>query len=981
MVSKPEKSYRVFVSSTYLDNKERRKIVQDAITDAGMIWSGMELFTASTRPTVEECIRLVKEAHLLVGIIAWRYGWEPPGNDCSITEIEYDAALERLMFVLDPSLPVDPGHDFDTGPERWDKQNKLEAFKRRFSDDQMPGQFDEKNLGKKIYKALMEWREKVEDQFKPDPERKDQSPVAKNGSLGGDIRAYCQKAESLHSTLPVAGFATQLKVPIDIEEIYIPLRALVDLRGVAEECFADAGHADKVLHDRGCGMEISLPDAFNQSIQRGHKGVVILGDPGAGKTTHLKRLLLGCIRKGPETMGLPKGMLPVFLPLRELENLDLGLDAFIQAQLNHRNLKSPEGFGHKLLERGNLLFLLDGLDEVADLSQREKVASWITEAVREIPSCRFVVTCRFAGYSPTVRLNEDFLEMHIRPLSEDQVKAFVHNWYRIVERGLGTDPDQSTGIAEEKADALVGRMKEPDFRARRVFELTRNPLLLANICLVHRHRGGLPRKRARLYEECIDVLLEHWRGAKGLPVSLTAQESRRALQPAAYWLHGEEGRTRAPADELAPHIQPVLKAVSWTGDNAADFLKTIRDESGLLTGWDLENYGFMHLGFQEYLAAREIRTRAFENPDALTELATRFGESWWQEVILLMLALEDPSLFTPFMREVVKRPVFIDHPEMVNACLDDAAEISGKPFVELLEVPAGDDKKLWDRQLLALRIAARLDQDEVDTLKSKLKHHPFSEIRKWFADEAVQREQDIIISDPGGYELVRISGGPFMMGSPEHEKGRYDDESPLHKVNVPDFYIGRYPVTNRQYGLFLKENPGVSEPKFWADRKFNRPSQPVVGVAWDDVRRYAEWAGLRMPTEAEWEYACRAGTTTRFYNCDEDSDLDRIGWYANNSKGQTHPVGEKEPNGFGLYDMHGNVWEWTEDDWHGGYKDAPSDGTAWVDSPRGDGRVFRGGSWFYGARNCRSASRDVWEPVIRSYGVGFRLSRSITLGP
>jgi hypothetical protein len=103
-----------------------------------------------------------------------------------------------------------------------------------------------------------------------------------------------------------------------------------------------------------------------------------------------------------------------------------------------------------------------------------------------------VVTSRFAGYTPDVHLGANFLEMHIRPLSEEQVAGFVHNWYRIVERGLAKDPEQAEGIAKEKAEQLINRLREPDFRTRRVFELTRNPLLLTNICLVHRHRGKLP---------------------------------------------------------------------------------------------------------------------------------------------------------------------------------------------------------------------------------------------------------------------------------------------------------------------------------------------------------------------------------------------------------------------------------------------------------------------------------------------------------
>ena len=155
-----------------------------------------------------------------------------------------------------------------------------------------------------------------------------------------------------------------------------------------------------------------------------------------------------------------------------------------------------------------------------------------------------------------------------------------------------------------------------------------------------------------------------------------------------------------------------------------------------------------------------------------------------------------------------------------------------------------------------------------------------------------------------------------------------------------------------------------------------------MGVSWNDVVKYARWAGLRLPTESEWEYACRAHTTTRFYTGNKDVDLDRAGWYSNNSQGQTHPVGEKEPNDFGLFDMHGNVWEWVEDDWHGNYKEeAPNDGCSWIGKKRGSFRVIRGGCWGGDARYCRSAFRSYGSPAYRDGILGFRLSRSVTLVP
>ncbi len=526
--------YKVFVSSTYLDNVERRKVVEEAITMADMVWHGMEIFTATTRPTVDECLRYAREADVLVGIIAWCYGWIPEDSDTSITEMEYDAARERLMFVPQSTV-FDSEKDCDPGPEKWIKQDKLAAFKARLSLDQMPARFTETNLGAKVLKALQDWRADREGDGEP---------------LEEEIRRYCLKAGAVHAKLPVTGFVTELRVSIDIEDIYIPLRAMVDLRPVADKCFADADHAEKALRECDAAIEISLPEAFRQLEMRCRRGVVILGDPGSGKTTHLKRLLLWCLPGGRKNTSLPADILPVFLPLRDLRDLDHGLEAFIQSQLDSPHLQTRRGFGDRLLNRGNLLFLLDGLDEVADLPLRERVARWIGDALKSHPTCLFVVTSRFAGYSPSVRLSEDFLEMHIRPLSGDQMERFVTNWYRIVEKELGKDPEQAEGIAREKADNLIEKLREPEFRARRVFELTRNPLLLTNICLVHRHQGGLPHKRAQLYEECIEVLLERWR-------KTSAYRSASAPKP------GGACCSRRPCGSTARRGEPERRRLNW----------------------------------------------------------------------------------------------------------------------------------------------------------------------------------------------------------------------------------------------------------------------------------------------------------------------------------------------------------------------------------------------------------------------------------
>ena len=801
-----------------------------------------------------------------------------------------------------------------------------------------------------------------------------------------DVQTYFDKAAARHSTLPLAGFKTNVKVPILVEDIYVPLRAMAHVQPCPDGRYACADDAEKKLRGTESLREredVDLTEAFFLAADYNRRGLVILGDPGSGKTTLLKRLLLYCYHEGPRSLGLPSDAVPVFLPLRDLTDVDAGLKTFLKQQLSVRNIRMPDGFAEKLVEKKRALFLLDGLDEVSDPSRRAEVSDWIDDAIDTYRNRHwFAVTCRFAGYAEKTRLGPHFLEMHVRPLSKQSAERFVGNWYRVVETGLAPASRRARAEkkAEQRAKDLVARLGGGEFRASKVFEMTRNPLLLTNLCLVHRDKGELPKSRADLYEDCIEVLLERWRRAGGVETRLDVKTGLAVLQPAAYWMHLEEGRKRADGKELAEAIEAPLKEARWEHGSAEDFLKIVRDESGLLTGWGDGSYGFMHLNFQEYLAAREFRNRAAVDHDALDEIAERFGQPWFQEVILLFLALRDPSMFKPFFQRLVRKDAFADpqNSEMLEMCLDDASGPSPEPFLTLLKEDPGRDESLWKRQWTALQILERLvpDLKYADFFRptlQALESHPSRKIARWAGGEDGSESRGAIKPGPSGYELVPVPGGKFLMGSDPSEKGRDDDEGPVHEVRVGPFHMGRYPVTNAEYERFLKANPGVEEPEYWGERKFNRPEQPVVGVDWHDAKKFAEWAGLALPSEAQWEYACRAGTTTRYYTGDEEKDLDRAGWYDENSGGRTHPVGEKEPNEYGLYDMHGNVWEWCEDDRHGNYNGAPDDGRAWVDEPRGSGRVVRGGSWYEFAGACRAAIRDGGGPSYRIDFFGFRL--------
>ncbi|MCX4240133.1 FAD-dependent oxidoreductase [Paraliomyxa miuraensis] len=788
-------------------------------------------------------------------------------------------------------------------------------------------------------------------------------------SEGSELKHYLAKIESLHRELLLAGFETKVRVPIVLEDLYEPLDAVVNRSVQRKQVFRTSEEA------RGHDAQIALSRAFKVARKDGRRGVVLLGDPGSGKTTHLKQVLLKVVRDGAESIDLPAGTVPVFLPLRRLRDLEAGLPAFIEQELRDPLLDVDDGFGQRLCKRGKLLFLLDGLDEVASAKDRERVARWIEAARRAGSDNYFVVSCRFSGYALDAQLDEGFLELHLRPMSPAQVESFVHRWYGIVEQATNSDPAQAQVKAEAGANALLATLRKPEMRSARVYTMTHNPLLLTTICLVHRDRGSLPEQRVVLYEEAVSVLLERWRKVtKDLGVTFPAREAMQVLMPVAGWMHAESGRIRASVDELQVPVAEGLRAIGHADVPARKFLETIRDESGLLTGWGVDEFGFMHLGFQEYLVARGLHARVFDHPNVLAKLVKRFDQSWWQEVILLLLAQDHPPVFRRLMDELVRQTEFPQwaKSELMGLCWTEAFGVSPEPFVELLRERDGD-ATLGGQQLAAVELLARRMPAALDELGELLREHPATEVRRWWqarAQQATKLETKVV----HGVELVLVPGGRFLMGSPKDEKGRLDREGPQHGVELSSFWLARTQVTNAQYREYMKANPQAREPRSWGDRRSNQDDQPVTGVQWHEAKAYCEWAGLRLPTEAQWEYACRAGSTTRYCSGNAEEDLARVGWYKGNSDGRLHVVRGLKPNTWGLHDMHGNVWEWCEDTWVNDYKGAehrPTDGLRV--EPVGVGiRVMRGGDFDDWGDRARSAYRLRVPPDGRRRIVGFR---------
>jgi formylglycine-generating enzyme required for sulfatase activity len=242
-----------------------------------------------------------------------------------------------------------------------------------------------------------------------------------------------------------------------------------------------------------------------------------------------------------------------------------------------------------------------------------------------------------------------------------------------------------------------------------------------------------------------------------------------------------------------------------------------------------------------------------------------------------------------------------------------------------------------------------------------------------------------------GITLVYVPAGEFWMGATDSDPDAWDDEKPRHRVYLDGYWIGQTEVTNAQYEGFIlaggystrafwssagwawRESNGVTQPLYWNDVTWNGAEHPVVGVSWYEAEAYARWAGVRLPTEAQWEYAARGGPLGRGYLYAGSNSVDEVAWYSDNSGGRTHPVGQKKPNELGLYDMSGNVWEWAADWYDAGYYAqsprenplGPSTGPYWA---------LRGGVWDGSPKYARCSKRQRPIPFERYWNSGFRVA-------
>ena len=442
-----------------------------------------------------------------------------------------------------------------------------------------------------------------------------------------------------------------------------------------------------------------------------------------------------------------------------------------------------------------------------------------------LPHSVFVVTSRYAGYKGDARLTGRFLELHVRDLTETEARRFLRDWYGAVEAQaeLGRAPEVAERLAAEAADDLARRIfTADDPRTMSLRNLATNPLLLQILCLVHRDRKHLPERRVDLYGECCAVLLELWRRAKGMPVVLTAAQALKLLQPLAWWLH-TQGRKEADTAEILPLLAAPLRELGRDAEEGEALLEAIRDQSGLLVNVG-PAWTFLHLSFQEYLSARHVQDQVVRAPELLAELAGHFGETWWREVILLAVGLDNPSLFEPLLGALLRQEALQRDVRLADDLLRDASRVTPRPLLVAL-----GRRGLRARRSATTRCAfcARSPAGEVEVTAGG--GHGKAGVGRLLTDldrrspawrpscsgrrAAGLHDANAVPASAGeerrnemdGTVLLYVPGGEYTLGADDLT----EDEKPVHRVVLSPFWIAKYPVTNEQYGRFLTANRGT----------------------------------------------------------------------------------------------------------------------------------------------------------------------------
>ena len=737
------------------------------------------------------------------------------------------------------------------------------------------------------------------------------------------LRIYCQVLVQSSGSLPLRSIDVNAsdpasgQQPLGLAQVYIDLDTKTRVReetlqrwltGDADDLFT-FGLADSVDfiasdQDRGSDKEEKNLPALVAAIKR--RQLVLLGDPGGGKTTFVRHLAhclaahaihpdAGWLQHLPGWPQCEADTLPLVVILRDFaRNLPSSLPAqasprhlwdFIAAGLRAQNLDFATASIRNKLEAGQAMLLLDGLDEVPTQAQRRFVRDAVLAFVKRYPGNRALVTCRVLSYQPPVtpdavdlRLPQKaFLPFELAPFNEEKIDRFIAAWYRELARLNAIPSPDVDGLTQK----FQGAVRRPD-----LWRLASNPLLLTVMALVHSHKGRLPDARALLYEETVDILLWRWEQMKAggredapqlrqllLQANRTDMDLKKVLWRLAYEAHGQVGGA-ADGDKLADIGELKLtKALARLKENdltwASQIVTAMKLRAGLLLERAPELFTFPHRTFQEYLAGAHLSAQA-----NFSAAGTKLAEegTLWREVILLAVGR------LVYLSGDMDKPLALVAELCPSRTENEAAGwykawLAGDVLLEI-GLQRVTDSRLG-RDLLERgreRIAALLAGGKLTPRQRAEAGDTLARLGDPRRGVGVRAVKGVSLPD---IELCYVPPGPFWMGSGDNDPMAEDTEKPLHQFDVPyGYWIGRYPVTVAQFKVFVEQSGyrGYKDDDLRdvLDAPVNRP---VRYVSWydalgfcrwlDDVWRQNDWLSdgmsVTLPSEMEWEKAARGG--------------------------------------------------------------------------------------------------------------------------
>jgi len=855
----------------------------------------------------------VAECDIVVGIFWKRFGRSMPemGGETG-TEHEIRDALAAWRAAKKPEVVV----CFNQAPYKpQDVKELQQAMQVMQFRDEIPGLLMDYEGSDAFRDKIRDWLEKYL------MERFPVTPGKAVSAVAGNPAVYIEKLREETSYFDVQGlkFGDSRAYRFPIDEYYIPLTT--------------PARGDGAMR----GGAIPLQEAM-----LAQRKLLVVGDPGSGKSTFLKRVAFHACAEyakgGPLPLRMEAAVLAAFV-VQQQERKEGPADPaspewiprFMGAQCEEKNRALSTEYFRAALKAGGCLVLIDGMDETPDEPQRERLAKLIRGAAAAFDKCRFVVTSR-----PEGKVSIDgFEEAAISDLEPDAIRAFLGKLARLL---YATDESRAREFREELERAVDGR--------REIRKMTRNPVMLTALVVLQHNQVKLPEKRADLYASILGWLSKQ----RAKPGRLAADDCLLRLRELALEMQNHE----AGRQKQAPLVWAGEKlAKRFGGREAAErFLRAEQLDSGIVVsrGKDL---AYWHLTFQEYLAALEIfGWEDAKQHDLLLGDGGRIYKPEWRETVLLYAALlqnagapKVEALVRKVLDGMGKRPSLAERAKCVG--------LIGSMLPDLVGYEVGD---------IRYAESLRLVMDIFDAEKSK--SVPFEDRLK--AAEALGLAGDPRLRKMEWVEIPESKG--YWIGAQSNDsKGRnydkeaFDDET-LREVNLPKFRIGKYPVTVAQYLEFVEEGTTPDrEPKRW-EEQLEHPNWPVVNVTWHQANAYCMWARVRLPTEEEWERAARGSKCTKYPWGNEDIDPSRAN-YDESKIGHPTPVG-LYPNGAsgeGACDLIGNVFEWTSSEWE-----------------KGSGSyVWRGGSFVFDRRYARSAYRSFSHPGGQLSDLGFRVAGGI----